>query len=285
MIFLQISPQFHGEPTPRCLRSRRRRLCPGSTTVKSRRKSLAFQRTEAKSNRKLRKGLVPLQFLDEVESTEQDDSPSDRISIDDNDVVTVARRQLDVANAQENVADHNVNQFDEPYDDDLQIPHVESGPCTPHSDIDTPPVCPFNAILTPTDVVEQQLAEPLKAVTNNSDHERDTDNCDLTQKRPNYGRNKRRKKLFNKSDSDSENAENTSSLGFTVTEIPTEKKPLKSTLKKRHKIFSDIPEYTPERPKRNVESKILAYDTPEEDYGLTVRQRIIKKYKIRKKNR
>ncbi len=46
-------------------------------------------------------------------------------------------------------------------------------------------------------------------------------------------------------------------------------------------LFTEISLGTPVRSKSSHPDTILAYDTPEEDYGLTYRERVIKKYRIK----
>ena len=271
-----------------------------------RRKSHAFQPAapQAKSTRKLRKGLAPLQFVGEG-LAEPGDSSCERVTINENDIVErdlVVPKRLDVIYSEEDLRVNdkeeieefnNFNQFDEP-PNDLCDPEIQTGVQSPNGTFEPHPVCPLDAILTPN--LETASNEGLLPKECSNDLNRKQDSCDLTQKIPRNHKEKGRKRLLLGSNLEENNCEeNMSSLGFVVSHVLSEDNdicdknktdsPLKSKLKERHLIFSNIPEHTPERPKRNGDYKILAYDTPEEEYGLTVRQRILKKYKKQKTKR
>ena len=162
---------------------------------------------------------------------------------------------------------------------------------TPNAAIEAHPHCPLNAILTPNLETAADGGLSSYAISDDLNHEQTS--CDLTQKIPRHHKERPRKKLFSgqSSEDNHPDEQNQSILGFTVGDellancdkSKYDVSPLKSRLKEQHVIFSNIPEHTPERPRGNPNLKILAYDTPEEDYGLTVRQRILKKYKKQKK--
>ena len=57
--------------------------------------------------------------------------------------------------------------------------------------------------------------------------------------------------------------------------------PIHSAHFHKKQLFTEISLATPVRSKSSHPDTILAYDTPEEDYGLTYRERVIKKYRIK----
>ena len=223
------------------------------------------------------------------------------MSINENDIVErgpLVPKRLDAIYFQDDKGheeeveeiDH-FNQFDEPLGD-VCAPEMQTSPDTPNSAVEAHPLCPLNAILTPNLETAPDSGLSSNAISDDLNHKQAS--CDLTQKIPRHHKERRRKKLFSGPSSEDNNPDeqNQSGLGFTVSdellancdENKNDASFLKSRLKEHHVIFSNIPEHTPERPRGNHNLKILAYDTPEEDYGLTVRQRILKKYKKQKKN-
>ena len=250
--------------------------------------------------KRLRKGVVPLCFVGDHSNADQNNSDSENVSINENgevvndvpvpklnDVIS-SRTDKKIIGGNDSDED-NINQFDEPVDD---ISDAEAVPCVPSFDIETPPACPLNAILTPNLNVTPPSRSRNKAM------DKQKNSYDLTQKGPKCHKDKGRKKLMFGSDSDNNDCDLNDgkdvSFGFTVDGMPlddttkcdkdkVDAPPKESRVKKLRSIFSGVLEYTPERPKRNSNSIILAYDTPVEDQGLTERQKILKKYKKRKK--
>ena len=270
--------------------------------MQSRRKSVVCQPAQAKSVKRLRKGIVPLQFVGDPSSTDPNGSFSENISINENDEVEseiLVPKQNDMISSRDdkktngdNHFEDDINQFDEPVND---IPDGEAVPSVPDFDIETPPACPLTAILTPNLNVT-----PPSRTNNKSVDKQTTSSCDLTQKVPKCHKDKGKKKLMFESDSENNGCDlndgKAVSFGFAVDDMPLDNDPAKcdkdefnaspkeSRVKKLRTIFSGVLDYTPERPERSSNSTILAYDTPVEDQGLTERQKILKKYKKRKKN-
>ncbi len=235
---------------------------------------------------------MPLQFVENPANTISDDSSSgEELSLNENDAVECVtphapKRLNGIFTREQEMAEDLENQFDEPAESTLTPEKPESGPTTPCGDITTPPACPLAVILTPG----RFLGKPT-AIQSENEGVNETESQvipELVSSSEKMSKDKGQMSSNQLSPGESLNLaandhiEKTSSLIVTNTKNnPDEGDACRSCTKAKLDIFSGITDVTPQRPKRNGFT-ILVFDTPEDEYGLTARQRILKKYRKQK---
>ncbi len=204
---------------------------------------------------------------------EDDASSCDNLVLKDDDSV---EKQSKKPKRREQFPENLVDQFEETEHDFPTESQPQSGPSSPRMDINTPPPCPLTSVLTPRPE-NYSGSEPVERLSQ------------ATLQIPGTGQGVDSPSCVHSEQSEKENSvavgeqePNVGSFGFTVnTQQPnanwTSKQQAAPAAEQsvRASEFTDI---TPQRPVRNG-LKILAFDTPEADYGLTVRQRVLKRYR------